>query len=90
MKNDAIKPQGVCAREISFGLEGRKLYDVRFSEGGPGNTGAIGKLPEGTEASKAADVLKRNPCGIRPTSCADPLARGVERVLSRVPQIQPV
>lgn len=81
MKSYRVRTQGVCAREVDFSIEDGKLYNVQFIGGCPGNTAAIGKLLEGTDARRAVDLLKGNTCGYKPTSCADQLARGVEQAL---------
>lgn len=81
MENYKVKTQGICSKEIDFSIEDGKLYHVHFVGGCPGNTAAIGKLLEGTSAQRAVDLLKGNKCGMRTTSCADQLARGVEKVL---------
>ena len=73
--------QGVCARQITFGLEDGKLYNVKFYGGCAGNTAAISKLLEGTSASEAVRILKGNDCAGKGTSCADQLARAVEAAL---------
>ena len=84
MENYKVKTQGICSREIDFSIEDGKLYNVHFIGGCPGNTNAIGKLLEGTSAQRAIDVLKGNKCGLKTTSCADQLARGVEKSLEAV------
>lgn len=84
MKDYRVKTQGVCAREVDFSIEDGKLYNVHFIGGCPGNTAAIGKLLEGTDAQRAVDLLKGNTCGYKPTSCADQLARGVEQALNAI------
>ncbi|MGN0194434.1 MAG: TIGR03905 family TSCPD domain-containing protein [Pseudoramibacter sp.] len=84
MENYSVKTHGICSKQIDFSLEDGKLYNVHFVGGCPGNTAAIGKLLEGTDAQKAVDLLKGNPCGPRPTSCADQLARGVEQALKKI------
>lgn len=73
---------GVCARRISFKLDGTTIRDVRFDGGCPGNTVAIGKLLEGTDARRAAEILRGNDCRGRGTSCADQLARAIDKALS--------
>lgn len=83
MENYRIRTKGVCARMISFSLEDGKLYNVKFLGGCPGNTAAIGKLLEGTDAARAVSILKGNRCGLKSTSCADQLARGVEQALQQ-------
>lgn len=82
MQNYTIQTNNVCARQISFSIEDGKLYNIKFSGGCPGNTLAIGKLLEGTEAQRAVELLKGNDCRGKGTSCADQLARGIERALA--------
>ena len=82
MNKYSYTPKGVCARQIEYELddEGR-IYNLRFTGGCNGNLKAIGKLLEGTDARKAAQILKGNDCGGRGTSCADQLARSIEEAL---------
>ncbi len=81
MKNYTYTPNGVCSRQISFSIEGGKLYNVSFVGGCNGNLKAIGKLLEGADARHAVEILKGNDCAGRGTSCADQLARAVEKAL---------
>lgn len=67
---------------ITFGIEDGKLHNVTFMGGCPGNTVAIGKLLEGADAQKAADILRGNQCGDRGTSCADQLAIAIDQALT--------
>ena len=69
--------QGVCARTISFELDGDVVSDVQFHGGCPGNLKAIAKLVDGWTVHKIEEYLKGNTCGYKPTSCADQLAIGV-------------
>ena len=84
MTQHSCTPTGVCARRISFSLDGTTLHDLRFEGGCPGNTAAISKLLEGTDARRAADLLRGNDCNGRGTSCADQLARALDRALGGV------
>ena len=81
MQHYSYVPTGVCSRQITFGIEDGKLYDVTFFGGCDGNSKAIGKLLEGADARQTVDILKGNDCGGRGTSCADQLARAVEKAL---------
>lgn len=72
------RTQGTCSQYVSFDLEDGKLHNVTFLGGCPGNTLAIGKLVEGFDAQQVHDILRGNPCGGRPTSCGDQLARAIE------------
>ena len=75
MKNYSFQPQGVCTRQITFGIDDEgKLLNVRFVGGCPGNVLAIGKLVEGADPKNVASILKGNDCGGRGTSCADQLS----------------
>jgi uncharacterized protein (TIGR03905 family) len=82
MKDFSIPTHNICPRSISFSLEDGKIYNIKFAGGCPGNTKAIAKLLEGTDAQQVVDILKGNDCGGKGTSCADQLARGVEEALS--------
>ena len=75
--------RGTCARRIDFDLEDGKLRNLRFEGGCNGNLKAIGLLLEGADAAEAADKLRGNLCGPRPTSCADQLSRAIDEALGR-------
>ena len=81
MKTYKINTNGVCAMQISFSLDKGNIYNVQFIGGCPGNTVAISKLVEGTNAQRVVNLLKGNDCDGKGTSCADQLARGVEKAL---------
>jgi uncharacterized protein (TIGR03905 family) len=81
MKSYKVNTNGVCAAQISFSLDNGNIYNVQFIGGCPGNTAAISKLVEGTNAQRVVDLLKGNDCDGKGTSCADQLARGVEKAL---------
>lgn len=82
MQSYTYQTQGVCARAISFSLEDGKIYGLQFHGGCPGNTVAISKLLEGTEAKRAIEILKGNQCGARGTSCADQLSIALDEALN--------
>ena len=82
MKDFTYIPEGVCSSEIRFSIdEDGSLHDVAFTDGCPGNLNAISKLVEGKDAGEVRDLLRGNPCGGNPTSCADQLSRAIEKVL---------
>ena len=76
---------GTCASRILFDIYEengvKKVKDVKFIGGCPGNLLAIGKLVEGADAKKIAELLRGNDCGGRGTSCADQLSLAVEEAL---------
>ena len=76
-------PQGVCSVKIDFDIDSEgKLHNVKFVGGCDGNTKAIAKLLEGADAAKTVEILKGNQCGMKGTSCADQLAKGIEKALN--------
>ena len=79
MKNYSYTPQGVCSKQITFGIdENGKLHNVKFTGGCPGNLAAISKLVEGADPKEIINILKGNDCAGRGTSCADQLALALE------------
>lgn len=79
MKRYSYQTRGVCAKQISFELEDKRLHNG----GCPGNTSAISRLLEGRDAVEAASLLRGNDCDGRGTSCADQLAIAVEEALKQ-------
>lgn len=77
------RPKMVCSTEISFELDDEnKVHDLRFRGGCNGNLKAIGRLVEGQEASKVAEILRGNTCAPRQTSCADQLSKALEQAVA--------
>ena len=83
MEKFSFVPKGVCARQIDFEIEDGKLHNVKFTGGCDGNTKAISKLLEGADAANTEDILKGNLCGMKGTSCADQLAKGIEQAMAQ-------
>ena len=74
-----VRPQNVCARMITFDLEGDVVKNVAFTGGCNGNLKAGSKLVEGRTVEQIEGYLKGNTCGFRNTSCADQLAQAVRK-----------
>ena len=82
MENFSFNPQRVCSKRIDFALDDEKrLHDVKFTGGCPGNLQAIGKLIEGKDAKEISDILRGNDCGGRGTSCGDQLSIAIDQAL---------
>ena len=81
MNSFTFTPRYVCSREIRFSLEDGRLHNVRFHDGCDGNLKAIGKLVEGQDAARVAQLLKGIDCSGRGTSCADQFARAIGEAL---------
>lgn len=71
--------EGVCARAVSFDLDGKVVRNVRFVGGCPGNLLAIGKIVEGMEADIVIERFKNNRCQDKGTSCVDQFAKVLEK-----------
>jgi len=71
------RTQGVCAMEINFDINGDVITDVSFVGGCNGNLKAVSKLVDGMTVNQIEDKLLGNLCGMKPTSCADQLAKAV-------------
>ena len=69
----------VCARSISFSLEGVVVSDISFNGGCNGNLKAISKLIDGWTIDQITSKLEGNTCGGRPTSCADQLCKAIKK-----------
>ena len=69
----------VCSQLISFDLDGDTVTNVKFLGGCNGNLKAISKLVDGMSVEEIESYLKGNLCGVKPTSCADQLARAVRK-----------
>ncbi len=82
MKQYTYQPRGVCSTRIDYELDDDgKIYNLSFTGGCNGNLKAIGRLLEGMDAKRAADILRGNDCKGRGTSCADQLALAIDEAL---------
>ena len=75
------KTKGTCSTRIKFDLNNGIVSGVEFTNGCNGNLKAISKLVEGMEAEKVIELLDGNTCGMKPTSCADQLAKALAEAL---------
>ena len=74
-----FETNGTCATRICFDIEDGKLHSVKFENGCNGNLKAIGVLVEGQNAAEILKKLKGVRCENKGTSCADQLAKAIER-----------
>jgi uncharacterized protein (TIGR03905 family) len=75
------KTSGTCSTKINFNINDGKLSGVSFEKGCNGNLKAIGILVDGMDAKEAVKKLKGLCCDRKKTSCADQLARAIEKYL---------
>jgi len=73
------KTNNVCSREISFDINNNVITNIEFIGGCPGNLKMISKILDGWKAEDIVNMCKGNICGMRTTSCADQLAKAVEK-----------
>lgn len=71
--------QGVCPKLIEFDLNGDIVTNIKFTGGCNGNLKMIAKLLEGTSVQYITETLRGNTCGSKFTSCADQLAKAVQK-----------
>lgn len=76
-----FRPRGVCSQLIHVELDdtGETIQDVSFFGGCAGNLLAISKLVKGMPVDEVIGLLEGNPCGPRPTSCADQLTKALRQ-----------
>jgi uncharacterized protein (TIGR03905 family) len=73
--------ENTCSSQINFDLNEGIVSNVTFTGGCNGNLKAIPALIEGLPARDVARKLSNITCGRRPTSCADQLARALNRAM---------
>ena len=73
----------VCAKEISFHIEGNVITNISFLGGCNGNLKALSKVLDGWTVEQIESKLKGNICGNRPTSCADQLCAAVREAYEK-------
>ena len=75
------KLEGVCSKEVSFGVADGRLKGVKFVNGCPGNLEAMARLLEGMPVKEAIAKLRGIACGSKATSCSDQLAKVLEKIV---------
>lgn len=74
------KTKGTCSQAINVEAENGVITLVRFTGGCAGNTEGISKLVVGMKVDDVIQKLEGTPCGMRPTSCPDQLARALKQL----------
>lgn len=72
------KTQGTCSRSIDVELDGKTIKSVSFEGGCNGNLNGISRLVVGMDMDKVVERFSGTPCGARPTSCPDQLAKALQ------------
>ncbi len=71
-------PRGVCSRQFVFDIEDGKVLNVRIMGGCHGNLQGIAALLKGMSVDEVIERLNGIRCGMKPTSCPDQIAKGLE------------
>ena len=72
-----FRPKGVCSTRIDIELDGDTIKQIDFWGGCNGNLKAISKLVAGMKVDDVAAILEGNTCGMKGTSCADQMVKGL-------------
>lgn len=74
------RTKGTCSQAINVEVENGIVTDVHFVGGCAGNTTGISKLVVGMKVDDVISRLEGIPCGMRPTSCPDQLAKALKQL----------
>lgn len=78
------RPTGVCSQEMVIELDGDIIKSVEIIGGCPGNTVGLTHMVQGRKIDEVIQKLKGIPCGMKPTSCPDQLARALEEIKKKI------
>ena len=78
--------KGTCSRQINYKIdtETNKLVDIEIIGGCNGNLKGISTLVKGLSIDEVISKLQGIPCGNKPTSCPDQLAKCLKEIKSKV------
>lgn len=74
-----VPNQGVCAKEITFAVDGGNIDYVNFGGGCEGNLTAIASMIEGMSVEFVLDRFSGITCGSKSTSCVDQLCHALTK-----------
>ncbi|MGI6315289.1 MAG: TIGR03905 family TSCPD domain-containing protein [Christensenellales bacterium] len=74
------KTRGTCSTQIDFEIRDGRVYNVRFTNGCPGNTRGVAALAEGMPAEEVIARCRGIQCH-NGTSCPDQLAKALQEAL---------
>lgn len=69
------QPQGTCCKLMQIAVDDNKICEVQFFGGCPGNLLGISNLVKGMDIDEVISKFEGLPCGEKPTSCPDQLAK---------------
>lgn len=71
-------PKGTCSTEMIFDIEDHKVKNLEVVHGCNGNLKGIASLVQGMDVDEVIKRLDGIACGMKPTSCPDQIAKGLE------------
>lgn len=77
MNEFTYQPKGVCARSMTFTLEGNVIKSVNIVGGCPGNLLGISQIIKNKTVEEVIQSFQDVPCGVKPTSCPDQIAKAL-------------
>lgn len=81
MKRYEVIPENICAKKITFGMEGNIVHNVSFEGGCDGNLKAVGKVSEGKTLEELEGYFLGNTCKAKGTSCTDQMVRAMRKAV---------
>jgi len=72
------QPRGVCSRQFTFEIEDGVIKSLQVIGGCSGNLQGISSLLKNMKVDEAISRLEGIPCGGKPTSCPDQIARALK------------
>ena len=82
------KTKGTCSTNIHFDINGDIISNVSFENGCNGNLQAVSRLVDGMTVDQIKAKCKGINCSSKGTSCADQLARAVEKASKESKNLQ--
>ena len=76
-------PTGVHSKSIEFDIEDNIVKNVKIIGGCDGNNQGMAALAEGRTTDDVIRLLSGIPCGEKPTSCPDQLAKAVAEAVGK-------
>jgi len=83
MTSHSYKPEGVCAKEITFDIDGDKIYNISIVKGCEGLRKSYSLIFEGKTLTDI-QILESVVCGNKGTSCGAQLYKGVKQAFQNL------
>ena len=78
-----FQPSGVCSKLMVLKIKDNKILNMETVGGCSGNLKGIGSLVIGMDVNEIIKRVQGIPCGSRPTSCPDQLAKALKAYVAK-------